>query len=522
MPLRPQQEKLNSLVSDISNGAPIKDIVLYWAPGGGKSLAPVILSQLITLEKKKIVWVVPRNSLKSQGESDFQNEFFPVDKQIRIADNSGDPFRGCAGCVTTYQAISANPELWEGVSNYYEILLILDEMHHLSKTGDWISIIQKMYDKSFLRVMMTGTISRGDEKKIPFIPYNSAFPDFQDTNSLKWVIYTRDQALEDGSILPFEVYTINGSGEYIDLSGVKRYFKRFQGSGDELRTALTTEYAYTLLNLVIKNWMKYKKKHPWAKFLIVSPDIKTAREYTIFLRDLGIICDIATSDNNSECKASINKFKKNNDSPEALHGLVSVGVAYEGLNVPAITHMGILTIIRSIPWLDQCFARSARNHKGKKTGYIYAPKDPKLLKAVRSISGGDVLPVSLEIEVEEIEPQAQDDDDRFSLGKQQIEALSSKAHIDIIHNDRLAPQDPTQNKETPSQKEARFRSAINKHIEETVESTGHGNKGVKKKLFWLRIKQIVNNGRDDQGRLITKPLKEMSIKELEKVYDFIK
>ena len=68
MGLRPQQEILRDTVCKIKSGSPVKDIILYWSPGAGKSLAPVILSDLIDSPEKKIVVVVPRDSLKEQME----------------------------------------------------------------------------------------------------------------------------------------------------------------------------------------------------------------------------------------------------------------------------------------------------------------------------------------------------------------------------------------------------------------------------------------------------------------------
>jgi len=33
--LRPQQEKLRLLVKEIAAGSPVKEIFLFWSPGGG-------------------------------------------------------------------------------------------------------------------------------------------------------------------------------------------------------------------------------------------------------------------------------------------------------------------------------------------------------------------------------------------------------------------------------------------------------------------------------------------------------
>lgn len=62
-------------------------------------------------------------------------------------------------------------------------------------------------------------------------------------------------------------------------------------------------------------------------------------------------------------------------------------MAYEGLDVPEITHVACLTNIRSRPWVEQAICRANRsdhNH-GKTHGYIYYPDDPRMKKIMDAI-----------------------------------------------------------------------------------------------------------------------------------------
>ncbi len=519
MSLRPQQYELHTTVNEIISGkSNVKDIFLFWAPGGGKSLAPVVLSDML-INNRKQIWVVPRDALKFQGESDYQNEYYPVDKVARVADNSGDPFRGCDACLTTYQAIGANPEKWIEVCRKYNIMLILDEFHHLSNHGDWIKSISEMKKLSFLSVFMTGTITRGDDTKIPFVPYVGNSVNFSNTETTKWICYSREQALKDGSILPFEAILINGSGKYIDKEGFERGFKKFSDSGDELRCAFKTDYAYHLLDMAVSHWRSFRIEKEFAKMLIVSPDIETAKEYLLYLkRYFAIRAGIATSDDNKSCKGNVKKFKQPNTQYGSLNCLVTVGIAYEGLSVPAITHMAVLTLIRSIPWLEQCTARPGRNHPGKEIGYIFAPEDPRMLTALKSITKMIIHAAT----GEPPEPRAALDPDNPNGGTARtIEALESEAHIDGIP---IAGEFAgiEQKRESQSEKEKRLREEINKVINRIVGISNAGNRKVKERIFWLRVKQIVNNGRDEAGKLLKKPLKEFTVPELQLVADFSK
>ncbi|NEP81148.1 MAG: hypothetical protein F6K39_25110 [Okeania sp. SIO3B3] len=82
-----------------------------------------------------------------------------------------------------------------------------------------------------------------------------------------------------------------------------------------------------------------------------------------------------------KAQTEIKKFKEHSNygNGKAVDVLVTVAMAYEGLDVPAITHIACLTNIRSTPWLEQCWARAARVDREaidlKKTGLIFMPDD---------------------------------------------------------------------------------------------------------------------------------------------------
>ncbi|MDR0641642.1 MAG: DEAD/DEAH box helicase family protein [Treponema sp.] len=70
--LRKHQRETVEVCREILEGKPIREIILSVTPGGGKSFVPVIIAEnLIPAIVEKICWVVPRNSLKYQGEGEF-------------------------------------------------------------------------------------------------------------------------------------------------------------------------------------------------------------------------------------------------------------------------------------------------------------------------------------------------------------------------------------------------------------------------------------------------------------------
>ena len=126
---------------------------------------------------------------------------------------------------------------------------------------------------------------------------------------------------------------------------------------------LSTGYAEQLLTKCVDNWKSHKKNNHRSKLLVLAPSITTATQYLEWLQKLGIKALKATSDESKEAQAAIKRFKKhyNYGDAKAVDALVTVAMAYEGLDVPAITHVACLTNIRSKPWLEQSSGRTHLN-----------------------------------------------------------------------------------------------------------------------------------------------------------------
>ena len=93
----------------------VRDILAAVTPGGGKSLLPVIAAATLMRAGliDRVVWVVPRDSLRLQAEEAFADPAWRATLDhalsVRAADNAADPSRGLAGYVTTYQGVTAAP-----------------------------------------------------------------------------------------------------------------------------------------------------------------------------------------------------------------------------------------------------------------------------------------------------------------------------------------------------------------------------------------------------------------------------
>lgn len=517
--LRKHQQRFNEICQSINNGEKITDVIAFVTPGGGKSVYVSIASQLIKDDSYKLVWIAPRESLVSQAESGFRgDDIFDIgNHDIRIAGNNGEKFRGNSGIVTTYQAVIADPESWVDISKKYKIILFLDEYDSLSINSTWGKPIQDIYDNSFFRICATGTIDRSDLLPLMFTPYNKdGSINFRDTESRKWIIYNKHQSIADGSTVPFSATLISGSGSYIDLDGITRNFHKFTGDGNQLLTAFKTGFAYQMFKLCLKDWTEYKKSNPWAKMIVLANNIDIAVKYNQWFRDAGYRFNIATSGDEKLSKETIRRFKLDNSCHESYDGMIGIGKIYKGLDIKAATFLVFLINIRGKSWADQAIGRVQRAFKTKKKAFIYAPNDPKMKQILKQLECCEIKNAEFD---QEPTPKSKPDQETTGTA-QTIEALSSKAHLENLGFPEFQ-QDPVQ-QETQSEIESRLRKEINTVVNKIIGKTGNGNKHIKSRIFWLKVKMIVNHGRDDNGKLKRKKINEMTIPELKKISEFCK
>lgn len=406
--LREHQTEFDAICQSIRAGRRLTKILVGVTPGGGKSLLPQIAAKrLLPSVASKICWVVPRVTLREQGERDFLKPRLRAlvghQLTIRASTNDHNPTRGHCGYITTYDAIVADPTLHASEFAAHRYVLILDEPHHVRRGSIYEKAITPLMERAVLAVLMSGTWERGDGMPISFVPYVSdgrvlRMPDI-DPNDYELphtrITYTRRQALRDHAIKPLRFTPQNGSAEFLNRLGERRRVASLAASGDEAReavfTALNTEFAAQLLERCTVDWQAYRHHHPSSKLLVVAATIQNAQQYLKQLRKMGISrVDIATSDDAPAALAAIDRYKRGSHEDGALDALVTVAMAYEGLDVPAITHLACLTHIRSRPWIEQMLGRGQRVDPDggayeRQWGLIYGPDDPLLVQIMEAI-----------------------------------------------------------------------------------------------------------------------------------------
>jgi len=395
---RKHQQEADDLFKKISAGSMIDRVFVSVTPGGGKSLLPVIAAhRLIPNFADAILWVVPRQSLQEQGERGF-GEFRQLvghRHEIRISTNQVNPTRGTSGYVTTYQAIQVDAGINADEVSRRRYILVLDEPHHIAEGSSLHRAIAPLVARAKLTIFMSGTWERHDGRPIAFVPYYATdggyrldLPNFSDEMEevgYAALTYSRRDALREKAIKPLRFMPIDGETKFTDRDGETRFVPSIaesdQDVADAIYSALNTDYADQLLDKCVSDWRAYRTIKRHSKLLIVAANISSAKKYVKRVRALGVDrVEIATSDDTQSARDAIKRYKRRTDDASALDAIVTVAMAYEGLDVPAITHVACLTHIRSRPWIEQMATRAARVCKDagpyeEQIGFIYGPDD---------------------------------------------------------------------------------------------------------------------------------------------------
>lgn len=402
------QSELTTHCDEVIAGARRKTIVTIVTPGGGKScIPPIVASRFIAAGLADfIAWIVPRVSLAEQAEADFtKHKLFNQRYKIRVSTNEQNPCRGLHGFVTTHQAIamdSAESVLWE--FRKHRGILVIDECHHIYEGSPAHRMLIPIFEAARWRVLMTGSSTRGDGRSTAFMPYKDAgnrLVEIDDqADGYKVIRYTRSQALKEKAKIPISFVHVDGATKWLDPLGDEQSvgsLRDIEEASPAVWSALQTDYSVQLLVACCDDFDQHRRfNNPRAKLLIVCYSIVEARRHLEFIKErwrhfrVGIaVCkDADERDISKESRGAIKRFKQHGGA--SLDVLITVQMAYEGLDAPSITHLACLTRIRSWPWIEQMLDRGTRyDYEAgpweSQRLKAYVPDDPKMNEAIARI-----------------------------------------------------------------------------------------------------------------------------------------
>ena len=464
-----------------SGAAAWKQIIAHVTPGGGKSALPLIAAaELIPSVASKLCWIVPRVALQHQAEEAFVDRtfrsFLNHKHSIRISTNQPDPSRGLCGYVTTYAALAIDTHKYNELEfKRHRYILVLDEPHHIAEDSACMSAVKPLLENAALILFMSGTLERGKKEKIAFLPYSMQGQGkeleikLSDSQHTKVISYNRPDGLAEHAIIPLRCTYLDAKAEWKDRMGNRKMVSSLREikklAKEALVTALATQYAFELLDRALADWRKIKQSSPRSKLLVVAATQKLAKKYAehIALKHRQTV-GIATMDEGAGAMKAINKFKRVDSNKTDI--LVTVAMAYEGLDVKPITHIACLTRIRSKPWIEQMMARATRYDPEAgpweaQEAHVFVPDDFMMHKILDAIAR-EQAPFARRKEFGEGREGGANRDlfgdliplDSGASGTRSARLHSNKSNLKPVEAEVL----------TPSQKEAKLRESIDYHV----------------------------------------------------------
>jgi superfamily II DNA or RNA helicase len=397
-----------ALQQHLSRMRTLKSVVMHVCPGGGKSLVPKIIMD--ARPQLRIAWFVPRLSLSRQAAQDYAR----MGLSIRETENDHDPSRGTRGFVATHALLQRNPELFRDELRRTDVsyALVIDEVHHAKRkldnepnaTATAVELIEPHAD---LCVYLSGTLETADNTMIHGLQYRSSddgrgwTPD-PEASCDAFIRYSRATALREKAVVPVKFHQHDGNVDWGDgrhkLSEVSK-----ADNGRALYAALKGALGSDLFESGLRHW---NQSHRRGKLIVVCSKQKEAQDYCRQLRDQGIATSLAIT-YNDDAHGEVEQFR-GTQQPET-QALVTCAMAYEGLDVPAATHLICLTNIRSTPWIEQMLGRIWRACKDidKVEGHAFVPDDPAMQEIIDQIQAEKIAPIREEPEANEAPQQGE-------------------------------------------------------------------------------------------------------------------
>lgn len=391
------QYEFNQFAQAQEFGRDIRLVIGDICPAGGKSSLGPIFAHHGARRKiiDRLCWVTSRIALCTQAEEEFTapwlRQLIGHDLELKASPgNRLNPDDGTFGYATTFDAVDERLDLHLAYFRKHKTGLVLDEIHHAIRDSQRHRRLAELVKLAPVTLLGSGTFQRHDEQPVAFLDYEQiahgkAQAVLRNTGTQQVFRYDWRAALSEHAIIPLVFHHVEGSARWRDANGDEQLVDKISRAGeDDVRPAIFTvlheSYALELLSEAVAHFNAYKQQHPLSKFLCIAPRVSLAKRYLAHIKRLGLArCAIATSEDTSDALLNIERLK-GNERPH-LDGLVTVQMAYEGMNCPAITHTALLTHIRSLPWIYQALSRGTRyNDKAgawdTQIAHCWCPDDP--------------------------------------------------------------------------------------------------------------------------------------------------
>jgi superfamily II DNA or RNA helicase len=370
------------------------NFLLQACPAAGKTLASCAIANAL-LQMELINWViviVPTDHLRNQFAKDalvFKLELDHSAKHLpENLTNSGD----YQGEVLTYAQMGSSHELYRIRCSRKngKVLVIGDEIHHLSDDNSWGNAFQESFKEVKYRLFTSGTPFRSDKQKIlsDWISYKDGYatPDYQ---------YDYAKALKDGVVRNVIFPSYDGKFTWMrgyDGSILEKSFAETETKEEEseaLKTALLPDGGWmekTLASahqqlLNIREW-----EHKNAGGLLVCMSKDYAEKSAKTLEKITGEKPIVVHSDDTESSEKIKGFAEAKGS-NASKWIVAVKMISEGVSIKRLRVAVYATNILTLMFFLQLMGRITRiiGDYQDETAYFYVPSHPTLSEYVKDI-----------------------------------------------------------------------------------------------------------------------------------------
>lgn len=374
---------VDAILTAVAAGA--RDFLVNATPGAGKTQMSVKATTLMmaagTIDF--VVLIAPTGTICEQFADEMIQAGVVMSRRVdgdafrrMKAEGIGERVRGL--CMTTAMLMNNADEV-AVMTERYKVLFIADEAHHNGTGLDWGDAAIVASQKAVLRLALSGTPYREDDREIPFLHYNEngiGVPHFE---------FTHAEARAAHLITPIYFRSVGGYVDVIDQEvddAPVRYTFGDEMTEDNtarrLRYAVDVNSPYVgmLIEEADEELHKVQATQPGAAGIVFANTAKQAKKIAKFLRkELGRKVRLVVE--SADASIEVAAF---NESREDW--IVQIRKVYEGANIPRLRVGAYLTNISTEGFFDQASKRLVRRLEGvdpdDMPAIMFMPADKRL------------------------------------------------------------------------------------------------------------------------------------------------
>lgn len=344
------------------------------APGAGKTRPALELARTLLAQRAvaRVAVLCPTTPLTRQWAAAAA----ALGVQLEPDAPGAQPPRDFHGVAVTYARIASDPRPWASTAGD-DLLVIVDEAHHLGEELAWGESFQRAFARSPRWLLLSGTPFRSDATPIPGVRYDDdglAVPD---------VSYTYAQAVAEGICRPVAFVTFDGtlswrSGEQVIESSFETVLGAREASR-RYRTAISTELPDGLPRILHEAHAKLRtlreQGHRDAGGLVVAADSGHARQIAKLLGEATGKAPLVVLHTEARAARKLADFRSSGEP-----WIVAVNMVSEGVDIPRL-RVGVYATAAKTPLIfRQIVGRFVRTIPGRpaEPSWVYLPADPAL------------------------------------------------------------------------------------------------------------------------------------------------